>query len=269
MEFTKRKALAGGVVVTVVGLSACAEDSRQRLVAHTPAPEPTPALEPTPVTDAIEVQAVDLFSAYQKDSLQADRQYKNKWLAVEGQVGGLSSDTITIRAGVKSGRIKCHLGNSYRQQSEQVGVGQIITVLGQFPGKGSAEGTIHWLDLAECRVESLSTPLPVAPDSITASALRAEFVADYEAAKWKFRGKKIRITGRVESVMVKWYHRKNLRFSAGVRCGLKYLTDQETRIFQALHKGQRVVMSGKVEGYSSLIDEVRVGYCELEQVLDT
>lgn len=91
-------------------------------------------------TEAIEINARQLYSEYEANGVLADKNYKDKALKVTGIVDNIDKDImdqiyVTLNGDEYVGDIQCFFSEEYLDQAAELKKGQKITVTGVCEGK--------------------------------------------------------------------------------------------------------------------------------------
>jgi uncharacterized protein (DUF1330 family) len=226
---------------------------------------------PSPPAD-FTLGAVDLAKEYEADPKAADLKYKGKWLLVEGKVSdvvlGYADDvTVVLRGFNKDPKkailghsARCHLNKDDTARAANLTKGQKVTVKGECNGGALA----FFIDLLKGEL------VEVGPDPavvVAAEQLAKDFGADATAAKAKYGGKWLALTGTVVEVKTgeKGADYVVLEGTEGkdgkpLRVEAAYPAEGK-RFFEKLGKGDKVTIKGECSGYRA--GAVAVNYSRL------
>ena len=124
----------------------------------TPAPKPVATQERRPGT---RINAVDLYTQYQANEVEADRRYLDRVLQVEGTIEGIrKAEDFTVLGGIKKELVvdfyvgqlghqslTCHFNKKNQAQLARLSKGQYIAVAGVC--EGAEFGNVS---LQDCRI---------------------------------------------------------------------------------------------------------------------
>ena len=236
--------------------------------------------------DPVKVTAEDLMNAYEENEVAAKKKYEDKLIDVTGTITDISATLsdqacVTLSAGGFGRFIKCYFEDDDTiDDVAKLEKGQAVTIRGECDdllllGISVDDCTVVDFAPADYTPQDPSTsdmtrptlpdtsdttdptiaiipPADESPIEVTAAALFAAYNENEVAAKAKYGGKKLKVTGTVENISYDFMDQIYVTLATdemfySVQC--YFISTQEAKVAE-LSKGQTITIIGTCEGLS-------------------
>ena len=258
----------------------------------TDTPMPTSTATPVLAPILVSVSAEDLSRDYANNEVAAKAKYEGKQALITGEVLSIRESGINYDIGLASGTstffwvsIGCEVGRTQQAAVLELNKGQVVTLLGKIRRDEDTFGIID-VDIVidDCVIqrenaliptsipsnEPTSTTTPVVTPtliSVSAKELSRDYANNEVAAKVKYEGKQVLITGEVLSIRESGIN-YDIGLASGtstffwVSIGCEVDRAQQAAVLE-LNKGQVVTLLGKIRR-----DEDTFGIADVDIVID-